>query len=146
MINLIRWWNVCRLLVPAAPRLPYYELPQLQLFHKGFRRNQIIQLVKSSKCFCRRSQFTSSEKFPQHCHVINVSLWTVFLGSSNSKFPSGFNLTSDLPILKGASLLFLRAAAVTSFFCEHSLSVRKAGLNDGHTMLHCTQTCDVGAR
>lgn len=72
----------------------------------------------------------------------------VILGSSNSKFPSGFNLTSDLPILKGTSLLFLQAAVVTSFFCDHSLSVllRSTGLNDCHTMLHCPQTCDVGAQ
>lgn len=59
-----------------------------------------------------------------------------------------FNLISTLPILKGSSLFFLQAAVVTSFSCDRLLSalLRSTGLNDRHTMLHCPQTCDVGAQ
>lgn len=75
------------------------------------------------------------------CVIINVCLcwlWLVKLW-----VPSGFEVTSDLPMLKGTSLLFLRAAAVTSLFCDYLLSVWLfSGLNVSHTMLHCPQTYD----
>ena len=86
----------------------------------------------------------SAKKFSAMQSMSLCVIW----GSSNSNFLLGFNLTSDLPILKGTSLLFLQAAVVTSFFCDHSLSVllRSTGLNDCHTMLHCPQTCDVSSQ
>ena len=89
--------------------------------------------------------FSFFREIPPKCPVIKVCVVCCF---SNSKFPSGFNLTSRLPILKGTSLLFLQAAAVTSFFYDHSLSVLlcSTGLNDCNTMLHCPRTCDVGTQ
>lgn len=97
-------------------------------------------------------QFFSSEKFKQ-CHQclspsLSLSL-PVIWGSSNAEFPLAFNVTSDLPVLKGTSLLFpAHSCGDIIFLCDHSLSVwlRSTGLNDCDTMLHCLRTCDVGAQ
>lgn len=78
----------------------------------------------------------------------SVMCYCVVLFGAPQTLPSRLHSDFRSAILKGASLLFLQAAAVTSFFCDRSLSVllRRAGLNDCHTKLHCPQSCDVGAQ